>query len=100
MNAPTPTVAIVGQAVRYDELLEDRGHRLHIFISSDSSYHFQSRAYIERWDGSQWQRLVDIPPTDLSNYPSYVARIPPSATDFAKDRLRLLAAARFVLGGA
>lgn len=93
-------INVSGQSATYRsiEKTPDGKHTLRIEIKTDS-HKPQQHATIDRWDGSQWQRVAGILPDqmcsdkDLAYKPNR-----PSPSDFDKDRNRLLKMAESILG--
>lgn len=99
-----------GQRVNYVELLTfacgagttvepARYSRVQLTISSDS-YDDQSFARSERWDGTQWHAVADIPGPSMKTKTglAYQRGEPLLPADFAADRSELIALTKAVLG--
>lgn len=102
-----PRIAKRQQDVTYVELLQfEQAHRsavqkIRIQLRSDS-YRDQCHAWLERWDGAQWQEVVSLDAYAMETPEGLIyKRLGDSAllASFGADRDTLLAMAREVLRG-
>ncbi len=89
--------AKIDQDVRYDEVLEQDGHRLRVRIRSNS-YAFQSWAHVEHWSAGAWVEVHSLIPTTMkTTHGLYVREGGADKSHFREDRDELLRVARHIL---
>lgn len=103
--APTTIHAEYGtgsQSIHCTETLDFAGRKLRVRIHRDTSYLFQSHAYVEAFDptAAKWNRIADVHYSRMQTQPTPYAgahRAMPMADTFRRDRDALVAQALALL---
>jgi len=77
------------QSWNFESTHKNRGHKLRVSIRRNA-HDFQSSAYVERWDGTKWQKVCSKPITECKCEKVSYVQNDVSAKDFKQDEHNLL----------